>query len=271
MRTLSLVCKKFFDACHSTPEFWSKIWHAMTRSADRENPSFDVDDAKSLKKECLKILFYKTPYRKSSIYGGRHLGNPQLKLTMCASDTGLGEHNLVMRLRNNTYHELCDPRIEESYNATVKIDGETNTLEMLVVAHQEEFSSLRKQWVGPADGLVLVYGCDKRSSFEQLEQDWVKLAAEVKGIDASLIPKILVCNKIDIPIADRTVTRAEGLALAQKLNCPYIETSGKKRLNIEELFEDIVREIRLARFKQYLISLQESSEPLAADEPVDLP
>lgn len=92
MKSLSIVCKKFFEAwyvlqvilvtlqSHSTPHFWNRIWHAMTRSSEREKATVDVGDAKSLKKECLKLSFYKTAFRKPSPYSGRHFGNPHLKL-----------------------------------------------------------------------------------------------------------------------------------------------------------------------------------------------
>lgn len=97
----------------------------------------------------------------------------------------------------------------------MKVDGDTNSLEMLVIAHQEDFTMLRRfvfrfavtedhrEWVAHAEGLVLVYGCDKRASFERLEDEWVKLAVEVKGVQAWQIPKILVCNKVDLPISER--------------------------------------------------------------------
>lgn len=106
--------------------------------------------------------------------------------------------------------------IEDTYRTATRVDGDTNMLDILVVCHQEEFSSFRKYvrrcdillivertWVEPADGIVLVYGCDKRNSFEKLEEEWVTLTAQSKRKDASLIPKILVCNKIDIPIEER--------------------------------------------------------------------
>ena len=38
---------------------------------------------------------------------------------------------------------------------------------------------------------------------------------------------------------------ADGKALADHFGCPFYETSAKERWNVDEIFEDVVREIRL--------------------------
>mgnify|MGYP000256659399 FL=1 len=37
---------------------------------------------------------------------------------------------------------------------------------------------------------------------------------------------------------------AEGYALARQFGCPFVETSAKQRVNVDESFNDLVREIR---------------------------
>jgi len=41
----------------------------------------------------------------------------------------------------------------------------------------------------------------------------------------------------------RKVAKIEGIELSKKYKCPYVETSAKTRVNIEEVFFQIVREI----------------------------
>lgn len=53
---------------------------------------------------------------------------------------------------------------------------------------------------------------------------------------------LLLGNKVDLP--NRTVTTKQGQELADKHNIPYIEASAKTRLNVEEAFFTLVREIR---------------------------
>jgi GTPase SAR1 family protein len=54
------------------------------------------------------------------------------------------------------------------------------------------------------------------------------------------VPIILVGSKCDLS-DDREVPTDEGKALAQKWNCPGFETSAKTRLNVDEVFTELVR------------------------------
>ncbi len=56
---------------------------------------------------------------------------------------------------------------------------------------------------------------------------------------------ILVANKVDLePSGQRRVTPQEGQDLANKFNCPFIETSAAHRRHVDEVFHTLVREIR---------------------------
>ena len=57
---------------------------------------------------------------------------------------------------------------------------------------------------------------------------------------------ILVGNKCD-KITEREVSREEGLDMARKLRCEFIETSAKTCVNVERAFFTIVRMIRSRR------------------------
>ena len=54
------------------------------------------------------------------------------------------------------------------------------------------------------------------------------------------MPIILVGSKCDLS-DDREVPTDEGKALAQKWNCPGFETSAKTRVNVDEVFTELVR------------------------------
>jgi len=43
---------------------------------------------------------------------------------------------------------------------------------------------------------------------------------------------------------EREVPTQEGKDLAKQLGCPFLETSAKARINVEEAFFEVVREIR---------------------------
>lgn len=54
---------------------------------------------------------------------------------------------------------------------------------------------------------------------------------------------VLCGNKCDLE-ADRQVTTGEGQELAKSFGCPFFESSAKTRINVEESFYELVREIR---------------------------
>jgi hypothetical protein len=58
--------------------------------------------------------------------------------------------------------------------------------------------------------------------------------------DQPWVPMILVGNKCDLD-GQRQVSSSEGIELAQKWKVPFIETSAKTRVNIEELFIQLLR------------------------------
>lgn len=62
----------------------------------------------------------------------------------------------------------------------------------------------------------------------------------VKGTDR--VPLLLVGNKVDLE-HQREVATMEGLALAQAWNCPFIEASARNKMNVNEVFAEIVREM----------------------------
>jgi len=61
--------------------------------------------------------------------------------------------------------------------------------------------------------------------------------------DADKVPMVVVGNKCDLE-SERQVSKAEGQDIAKSFGCPFLETSAKSRINVEESFFELVREIR---------------------------
>ena len=120
------------------------------------------------------------------------------------------------------------------------IDNQSCLLEILDTAGQEEFTALRDQWIRDCEGFVIIYSTTSHFSFEQVPV-FKEQVMRVKDSDS--LPIMLVGNKADL-VDKRDVTTEEGEQLAAKFNCQFKETSAKTRLNVEEAFYDLVREIR---------------------------
>jgi GTPase KRas protein len=112
-------------------------------------------------------------------------------------------------------------------------------LELLDTAGQEQYGSLRDQWIKDGEGFVLVYSIALRSSFTRI----TKIYDQIQRIkNFSSVPITLVGNKSDV--MEREVSTQEGHALARELGCEFVEVSAKDNKNIEKAFVDIVRLLR---------------------------
>eukprot|EP00033_Pygsuia_biforma_P000184 GCRY01000233.1.p1 GENE.GCRY01000233.1~~GCRY01000233.1.p1 ORF type:complete len:187 (+),score=37.98 GCRY01000233.1:279-839(+) len=156
---------------------------------------------------------------------------------------GVGKSALTIQLIQNHFVDEYDPTIEDSYRKQVIIDEETCLLDILDTAGQEEYSAMRDQYMRTGEGFLCVYSITSRSSFDEVSS-FREQILRVK--DADKVPIVVCGNKCDLE-AERQVTSAEGRELAKSFQCAFMETSAKTRVNVEEAFYELVREIRKSK------------------------
>jgi GTPase KRas protein len=117
---------------------------------------------------------------------------------------------------------------------------------------------MREQYMRTGEGFLLVYSITSRNSFEEISTFHQQIL-RVKDKDS--FPVIVVANKCDLEferqvgmngMSTRSLTSvgirltydAEGRDLAKHFGCRFIETSAKQRINVDEAFSNLVREIR---------------------------
>lgn len=109
------------------------------------------------------------------------------------------------------------------------------------------------------EGFLLVYSITSRNSFEEISTFHQQIL-RVKDQDS--FPVIVVANKCDLEYERQvgmngrqsqnvpyellwlTFVLSEGRDLARHFGCKFIETSAKQRINVDEAFTNLVREIR---------------------------
>ncbi|KAI9207501.1 ras-related protein R-Ras2-like protein [Polychytrium aggregatum] len=135
---------------------------------------------------------------------------------------------------------VYDPTIEDSYRKQILVDGKPCQLEILDTAGQEEYISLRDQWIRDGDGYAIVYSINDRNTFERIEKFALQIARVKESEYSSLL---LIGNKIDLD-SERQVSKEEGAAKARQLGAEFIETSAKTSINVEKAFHQIIRSFR---------------------------
>jgi len=153
---------------------------------------------------------------------------------------GVGKSALTIQLIQNHFIDEYDPTIEDSYRKQVTIDEETCLLDILDTAGQEEYSAMRDQYMRTGQGFLCVYSITNRGTFDEISA-FREQILRVK--DAEKVPMVIVGNKLDLD-TERVVSQSEGKDLAASYNCPWMETSAKARIRVEDSFFELVREIR---------------------------
>jgi len=153
-------------------------------------------------------------------------------------DGGVGKTALALQFTMSRFMESYDPTLEDVYMKQLAVDERLCRVEVIDTAGQQEYSALQDQWVREGQGFILVYSVTSRSSFSRLE-DFHQTMLRIKR---STPVFIVVGNKSDQP--SREVSQEEGLRLAQKFGCQFMETSAKTSMNVEKLFTYLVRSLR---------------------------
>jgi len=156
---------------------------------------------------------------------------------------GVGKSCLTLQYISKQYMEDYDPTIEDSYSKSVTLDGEDVLFDIFDTAGCEDFSAIRDQYMRTGDGFLIVYSVTLKSSFEDLMafRDSIVRAKDDEN------PAIVICgNKCDL--ADyREVQISQAKAFADKYGHPFFETSAKSRINVDESFIELYREIKKRR------------------------
>lgn len=144
-----------------------------------------------------------------------------------------------MQFVQGIFVERYDPTIEDSYRKQVEVDGQQCMLEILDTAGTEQFTAMRDLYMKNGQGFVLVYSITAQSTFNDL----VDLRDQILRVkDTDDVPIILVGNKCDLE-DERVVGKDQGHNLARQFNRAFLETSAKAKINVNELFYDLIRQI----------------------------
>lgn len=112
-------------------------------------------------------------------------------------------------------------------------------MEILDTAGTEQFTAMRDLYMKNGQGFVLAYSIIAQSTFNDIP-DLREQILRVKDVDS--VPMVLVGNKCDLS-DQRVITTEQGESLAGKFSCRFIEASAKTKVNVDQIFLDLVRQI----------------------------
>jgi len=164
----------------------------------------------------------------------------EYKLAVMGSG-GVGKSALTVQFVQAIFMDYYDPTIEDSYRKQVEVDDEQAILEILDTAGTEQFTAMRDLYMKENQGFVLVYSITQQASFSELSPLHERI---LRAKDADAVPLVVVGNKCDLA-EQRQVSREDAQAMAKSFGGSFLEASAKAKVNVNEAFFDVVRQINL--------------------------
>jgi len=179
----------------------------------------------------------------------RQVLQPVLKMTpeydylfklLLIGDSGVGKSCLLLRFADDTYTESYISTIGVDFKIrTIEIDGKTIKLQIWDTAGQERFRTITSSYYRGAHGIIVVYDVTDLESFNNVK-NWLH---EIDRYAVEGVNKLLVGNKCDL-ISKKQVESTSAKEFAESLNIPFLETSAKTAVNVENAFIKMAKEIK---------------------------
>ena len=153
-------------------------------------------------------------------------------------DSQVGKTSLLLKYTEHIFPEEHITTIGVEYKDKFVIKDNYNIrLQIWDTAGQERFRSITKNIYRNAHGVLFVYDITNKESFLNIK-NWIKDLQNV-GND---IKGVILGNKIDLE-QKREVQKELAEELANKNEMPFLETSAKQNIKVNEGFDLMINEL----------------------------
>ena len=156
-------------------------------------------------------------------------------------DSSVGKTCVLLR--------YCDKTFQEAHLSTIGLDyrlktmalenGKNIKLQIWDTAGQDRFRAITKNYYKGANGIILIYDVTNLQTYENVK-NWINQIREEANPNVVIY---LAGNKVDVNEELRVVKTEEGQKIADEYNLTFYETSAKSGININEIFEDLVKKV----------------------------
>jgi Ras-related protein Rab-1A len=154
-------------------------------------------------------------------------------------DSSVGKSNLLLRFSDNIFHDTFLPTIGVDFKIrNVTVGDKSIKLNIWDTAGQERFKTITAAYYKGAHGIILVFDITDRDTFNNINS-WI---GEIRKHAGPNVVRLLVGNKCDLD-SDRKVTQKEAKEFAESQGMTYIETSAKARINVDEAFMTLTKQV----------------------------
>ena len=151
-------------------------------------------------------------------------------------DGGVGKTSLIRRYVDRSFRERYLMTIGVDFSTKqINIGDATYRLQIWDTVGQERYKFLNKSFFMGASAAIVVFDLTSENTFN------LGVINRLNDLYESIgrIPIILAGNKVDLE-DNRTVQETDGVSVANKLSCPYVEISAKTGENVDEVFQQLL-------------------------------
>ena len=178
----------------------------------------------------------------------------------------VGKTNIISRYLNDEFkYDVMNTLGVELGTKYLKIKEKKAKLQIWDTAGQERFHSIISSYFKGAHGCFIVYDITSETSFNKVD-NWFEESKRNADKDVSII---IVGNKCDLE-EDRVITKEMGEEKAKNFNCPFFETSAKSKVNINEIFQEMLDDIYDKIGKQKMEENNDNNVKKSDNETIDI-
>jgi Ras-related protein Rab-8A len=155
-------------------------------------------------------------------------------------DSGVGKTCVLFRFSDDAFNSTFISTIGIDFKIrTIELDDKKIKLQIWDTAGQERFRTITTAYYRGAMGILLLYDVTNEKSFDNIKT-WIHNIEQHASED---VEKMILGNKCDME-DKRVISKEQGQKLAQEHGVPFMETSAKSNINVEEAFTAIARAIK---------------------------
>ena len=178
-------------------------------------------------------------------------------------DSGVGKSSLLMRFADDTFSESYISTIGVDFKIrTIDCDKKVIKLQIWDTAGQERFRTITSSYYRGAHGIIMVYDTTDDLSFLNLNA-WMN---DTQRFGTPGVTRLLLGNKVDMT-QKKVVDYTRAKDLADKLGIPFMETSAKDSINVEQAFFKLT-DVILKQMTSAAIDETSSKKPVLLDNAV---
>ena len=165
-------------------------------------------------------------------------------------DSQVGKTSLLLKYTEHIFPEEHIATIGVEYKDRFIIRDNYNIrLQIWDPAGQERFHSITKNIYRNAHGVLFVYDITNRESFNNIK-NWIRDLQNV-GND---VRAAILGNKLDLE-SNRVIKHEEIEEICREYNMPFLETSARENINVNEGFDLIVNELFKDKTQEQIVEL----------------